>query len=69
MLSNMELYGTEDVPPIPIEIALERQLLLRRHLKAEVAKPLKEQNNHIQNEILKAIKFWGRLAGVEEVGL
>ena len=69
MLSNKLLYGTDDVPPIPKEVADERVELLRENLKREMDKPLMRQNNNTQYQILKAIRFWYKVSNREDMGL
>ena len=69
MLSNEILYGTDDVPPIPKEVADARIELLRENLKREMDKPLMRQNNNTQYQILKAIRFWYKVSNREDMGL
>ena len=69
MLTNRELYGTDHVPAIRKEDADARIEMLRLNLEREMAKPIMEQNNYIQYEILKAIKFWKKMSNQEDTGL
>jgi hypothetical protein len=69
MIRNKELYGTDDVPPIPKEIADERMVLLQANLEREVDKPFSEHNPSLQLEIMKAIRFWKKLSRQEDAGL
>ena len=64
MITNLELYGTEVVPPIPREVAEARIKLLQVHLKE-----VDIGNCYLTKKITDAIKFWSRLAGLEEVGI
>lgn len=59
MTSNLELYGTEDVPPIPAKVADDRIELLNKHLKALLAMPYKVRPNI--TPISNAIDFWEKL--------
>ncbi len=64
MISNLELYGTEKVPPIPKEIALGRIELLKANLETiDIADSGKTKL------VVDAIKFWQRLGALEEVGI
>ena len=69
MISDKELYGTENVPPVPKEIADKRIDLLMDNLERELAKPFDEQDPFIEYEIMKAIRFWRKLSKQEAVGL
>jgi len=69
MITNLELYGTDNVPPVPKEVADKRIEMLKANLATDVRKHYSEQDNHIQSEILKAIRFWQRLSNQEETGL
>ena len=61
MKSNKELYGTENVPQVPQEIANKRLELLRIRLHDLLSVHYMEQNTHLINEVQKAIKFWEAL--------
>ena len=69
MLSNSQIYGTEDVPPVPKEVADERIRLLRLNLKKNMDMPMEEQSTWTQTRILDAISFWRKLSHQEDVGL
>jgi hypothetical protein len=69
LLANLELYGTEDVPPIPKHIADERIALLKEHLSVLRSLPFMEQKPHIEYEVLKAMRHWKQLSNQEDVGL
>ena len=69
MLSNLELYGTEDVPPVPKFVADERIEILEHHLEEQLALPFQEQNNFTQTKILVAIRFWKKMSNQEDTGL
>jgi len=69
MITNKTLYGTDDVPPIPKDIAQKRIDLLYSNLRREVNKPFKEQNAYLQAQILKAMGFWKKMANMEDAGL
>lgn len=69
MLTNEQLYGTDDVPPIRKEDADKRIKVLQENLEREIHKPFKEQNSYIQSEIIRAIRFWKRMSNQEDSGL
>ena len=64
MISNLELYGTNDVPPVPKEVALERIVLLKKHLKT-----IDVSNSYTTKLILDAIDHWTKLANLADVGV
>ena len=68
-MTNYELYGTEDVPPIPKEVAMQRITLLQKNLDRELQRPFKEQNSYKVSQILKAIDFWSKMAKLNDVGV
>ena len=69
MLDNRTLYGTDHVPPIRKEDADARIEMLQLNLEREMSKPVMCQNNFIQYEILKAIRFWKMMSNQEDTGL
>ena len=66
MLTNLELYGTEDVPRVPADVCNERIAMLKNRLEVEASKFFMEQDNNLINTLLKAIKHWQRLRDGEE---
>ncbi len=67
MTTNMELYGREDIPPIPAHVADFRIAILKERLE-ELTKPhWMEQNTHLINKVLKAIEFWTQLKNGETI--
>ena len=69
MLTNKTLYGCDHVPPIRKEDADARIEMLKLNLEREMSKPVMNQSNFIQYEILKAIRFWKRMSNQEDTGL
>ena len=69
MLTNLELYGTDKVPPVPVSVANERIALLQANLSVHIKLPLKEQSSYTICKILDGISFWRKLSCQEEVGL
>ena len=58
--SNLELYGTEDVPLIPSYIIMRRIELLDEH-KAELYEvPYIQRDFNTIRKVEKALKFWER---------
>ncbi len=66
MITNLELYGREDVPPIPEHVANFRIALLKENLKKLTSVHWTAQDNSVINNIIKAIGFWERLRDGEE---
>jgi len=66
MLSNQELYGTDDVPKVPEDVCNERIALLQNRLKEEADKHFMLQSNDMLNKLQSGIKFWQRLRDGEE---
>jgi len=58
MISNLELYGTDDVPKINKEDCNKRIKLLNKH-KSEIYN--KPDSNYTLVKIEEAIKFWSRM--------
>lgn len=58
MLTNIQLYGTEDVPPINKEDCNRRIAMLKAH-RAMIYD--KAEANYILVKIDEAIKFWTRM--------
>jgi hypothetical protein len=69
MLSNMDLYGTDDVPPISKEDANKRIALLEKRLAFLTSLPLKVQSSYTETKVIEAIRFWKRLSNQEDAGL
>ena len=69
MLTNLELYGTENVPPVPKKVADDRIALLQRHLKGGMDKQPLEQKSYTQFKIIEAIRFWRKLSNQEDTGV
>ena len=61
MLSNLELYGTEDVPVIPKEVCDERLKLLRNRLEELMSSHYMNRDNNAINNVLKVQEHWKRL--------
>ena len=58
--SNLEVYGTINVPLVPKSHAQERVELLKSHLP----QLMKENNNYSINQNLKYQKFWTIMGGL-----
>ena len=58
MLSNTELYGTEDVPQIPQEVIDKRIELLTARFKELISVHYMKQDNQTINQVVKAREFW-----------
>ncbi len=56
--TNMELYGTDDVPSIPRSILKERIELLDIKLSELLSVGIYQRDNKMINAVLKAKKFW-----------
>jgi len=69
MLTNLKLYGTEDVPKIPKEIVDVRLELLNKHLDKLLSVHFMEQDNNTISEVLKAKAHWAKLRDGEDVTL
>jgi hypothetical protein len=67
MRANIELYGTTDVPKIPVEICNERLELLKSNLSGLMSVHYMEQDNNLINAVQKAIKHWTQLRDGEEI--
>ena len=66
MITNLELYGTEDVPKVDEKTCNRRIELLNERLKEESSKHYMIQNNNLLNTLTKAIKHWRQLRDGEE---
>ena len=66
MLSNLELYGTNDVPKVDKKTCNIRLYLLKEHMKKLLSVHFMEQDNNTINEVTKAINHWKRLKNGEE---
>jgi len=67
MRTNIELYGTTDVPCIPVEICNERLELLNSNLGSLLEVHFMHQDNNLINAVQKAIKHWTQLRDGEEI--
>jgi len=66
MITNLELYGTEDVPKVDEKTCNRRIELLNKRLKEESSKHYMIQNNNLLNTLTKAIRHWHKLRDGEE---
>jgi hypothetical protein len=67
MLTNLELYGREDVPRIPETVANFRLALLEERLEVLLSVHFMEQDNTLINEVMKAKAFWTALRDGETI--
>lgn len=56
--SNLELYGTEDVPVIPADIIMRRIELLDDRLHDLYEVPYMQRDMKTIHKVEKAVKFW-----------
>ena len=61
MITNLELYGTEDVPLVPAKVANRRINLLKERLKVLCSVHYMEQDNNLINRALEGVTFWTKL--------
>ena len=66
MLTNMDLYGTDDVPLVPAEVCDPRIKLLQERLKKLMEVHWMERDNHLVDQVVAGITFWKRLRDGEE---
>ena len=66
MLTNLELYGTNDVPPVPKDVCNVRIDLLKEKLLEEGKVHYMNQDNNKLNTLIKGIDFWTKLRDGEE---
>ncbi len=66
MLSNLELYGREDIPKVPETVCNFRILLLKENLAKLTSVHFMEQDNNSINVVKKAIEHWEQLRDGEE---
>ena len=66
MISNKELYDTENVPQVPVEICDKRIEILKEHMAKLLNVHYMHQDNNTINEVEKAIKFWTKFKNGEE---
>jgi len=66
MLTNMQLYGTDNVPRVAKEVCNVRLRLLHKRLSEVVHDETIESNNHVITQIIKAQNFWKSLRDGEE---
>jgi hypothetical protein len=62
----MQLYGTDNVPRVPAEVANPRIEMLKERIAYLRTQPYSEINNYTVNEALKGIKHWTRLRDGED---
>jgi hypothetical protein len=67
MRNNIELYGTNDVPLVPKEVANERLELLNSNLSGLLEVHYMYQDNDLIREVQKAIRHWTQLRDGEEI--
>jgi len=67
MITNLELYGTKDVPKVPKEIADKRIDLLTARLKELMDVHWTQQDTHLINKVRSALDFWRQLKQGETV--
>jgi len=67
MRTNRELYGTDDVPVIPKEVANERLELLKSNLSGLIEIHYMEQDNDLICAVQRAIGHWTKLRDGEEI--
>ena len=67
MLTNMELYGTDDVPTVDKETCNRRLYLLDKRLKDLLKVGYMDHNNYLINKVMKAQKHWVKLRDGEAV--
>ena len=58
MVTNMWLYGTEDVPSIPEDVVAERLELLQHQLFLLNNEDYNLRDLEKRNAVIKAISFW-----------
>jgi len=61
MVSNLDLYGREDVPLVPATVANFRIILLKERLAMLTSVHFMEQDIHLINKVTEAIEFWSHL--------
>ncbi len=66
MLTNLELYGTKDVTPIPKKIVSERIALLEVHLTLLQATSMVNREHHLIKQVSDAITHWTKLGADNE---
>ncbi len=66
MITNLELYGREDVPRVPEHVCNFRLQLLEENLKRLTSVHYMEQDNDLINNVIKAQTFWRKLRDGEE---
>ena len=66
MISNLDLYGREDVPKVPKHVCDFRLQLLEERLKELMAVHWMEQDINLINQVQKAQTFWRKLRNGEE---
>lgn len=66
-MTNMELYGTDNVPPVPKEVAEARIDLLQSRLRVLLKDSWNgEQVSYDIRKVLQAIDFWQQMSTGEE---
>ena len=66
MPTNLELYGTEDVPKVPAEVCNQRLELLKERLEGLLSVHYMKWDNETMNKVQKAIVFWTKMRDGEE---
>lgn len=62
----MQLYGTNNVPRVPAEVANPRIELLRKRIELLHKLPYTELGNYTISEAIKGIRHWSRLRDGED---
>ena len=66
MITNLELYGTDDVPKVDKKTCNRRLELLEEHMQKLISVHFMKQDNRMLNEVMKAKRHWTRLRDGEE---
>ena len=61
MITNLELYGTDDVPRVPHSVTNPRISLLKERLAELLAVHYMEQDNNTIRKVEEGIVFWTKL--------
>jgi len=67
MRTNLEIYGTDDVPKIPEAVCNQRIKLLKDRLDMLLAPHFMEQDSDLINTVIKARDFWLTMRNGEEL--
>lgn len=60
MKTNLHLYGTEDVPPLPRKAINARIKLLKEHMNELLKAPNAVGTTRV-NDVVAALNFWEKL--------